>query len=217
MARQSDERVKNAVGTEATAAANTRVATLLEQITKVELGIVVVAPPDAERMAARDRARAAAIAAGRGPLLEDAMRAARDVTMRSFARAGFSGTWAVTEMAASVTRSGDRVAAAAAFEEAAAAAAVEDLVDPETLETLRATSDVLGRATGLATPGSLTGFAEPVANAAHGSFQVLLAVFFVAVCVAVAAVVDLGFGLLVLAIGGVAIAGVTRARPRREP
>ena len=81
---------------EASAAASDRVAALLERITKVELGIVVVAPPDAERMAARDRARAAAIVAGRGPLLEDAMRAARDVTMRSFARAGFSGTWAAT-------------------------------------------------------------------------------------------------------------------------
>jgi hypothetical protein len=202
---------------EASAAASARVESLLERITKVELGIIVVAPPDAERMAARDRARAAAIAAGRGPLLEDAMRAAREVTMRSFARAGFSGTWAVTEMAASVTRSGDRVAAAAAFEQAAAAAVVEDLVDPDTLETLRATSDELGRATGMATPGSLAGFAAPVASAAHGPFQVLLAVFFVAVCVAVAAVVDLGLGLLVLAVGGAIIAGVMRARPRPEP
>jgi hypothetical protein len=203
---------------EASAAASARVAALLDaQMPMVELGIVVVAPPDAERMAARDRARAAAIAAGRGPLLEDAMRAAREVTMRSFARAGFSGTWAVTEMAASVTRSGDRVAAAAAFEEAAAAAVVEDLVDTDTLETLRATSDELGRATGMATPGSLAGFAAPVASAAHGPFQVLMAVFFVVVCVAVAAVVDLGLGLLVLAVGGAIIAGVTRARPRSEP
>jgi hypothetical protein len=150
-------------------------------------------------------------------LFEEAVRAGREVTMRSFARAGFSGTWAATEMAASVARSGDRVAAAAAFEEAAAAAVVEDLVDPDTLETLRATSDQLGRATGMATPGSLAGFAVPVASAAQGPFQVLLAVTFVAVCVAVAAVVDLGLGLLVLAVGGAIIAGVTRARPRPEP
>ena len=202
---------------EATAAASARVAALLERITKVELGIVVVAPPDAERMAARDRARAAAIAAGRGPLLEDAMRAAREVTMRSFARAGFSGTWAVTEMAASVTTVGRSRRGGGSFEEAAAAAVVEDLVDPDTLETLRATSDELGRATGMATPGSLAGFAAPVASAAHGPFQVLLAVFFVAVCVAVAAVVDLGSALLVLAVGGAIIAGVMRARPRPEP
>ena len=60
----------------------------------------------------------------------------------------------------------------------------------------------------MATPGSLAGFATPVASAAHGPFQVLLAVFFVAVCVAVAAVVDLGVGLLVLAVGGAIIAGV---------
>ena len=113
-----------------------RVADLLERITRVELGVVVVAPPDAERMAARDRARAAADrggprAAARGRHARPRARS----TMRSFARAGFSGTWAATDMAVSVARSGDRVAAAAAFEEAATAAVVEDLVDAETLET----------------------------------------------------------------------------------
>ena len=202
---------------EASAAANGRVADLLERITRVELGVVVVAPPDAERMAARDRAQAAATAAGRGPLLEDAMRAAREVTMRSFARAGFSGTWAATEMAASVARSGDRVAAAAAFEEAAAAAVVEDLVDAETLETLRATSDELGRATGLPAPGSLTGFATPAADAAGSPFGAAVAVIFVAVCVVIGAAFGLGIGLLVLGIGGAIMAGVMRARPRLEP
>lgn len=206
-----------AADAEADAAASTRVAALLERITKIELGIVVVAPPDAERIAARDRARAAAFAAGRGPLLEDAARAARDVTMRSFARAGFSGTWVATEMAASVARSGDRAAAAAAFEEAATAAVAEDLVDAETLETLRATSDELGRATGLPAPGSLTGFATPAANAAGSPFQAAMAIILVAVCIVIGAVFGIGIALLVLGIGSAIMAGVMRARPRPEP
>jgi hypothetical protein len=120
-------------------------------------------------------------------------------------------------MAASVARSGDRVAAAAAFEEAAAAAVVEDLIDTETLETLRATSDELDRATGLPAPGSLSGFAMPAANAAQGRFQASMAIVFVAVCAAIGAVLGLGIGLIVLAIGGAIMAGVSRARPRPEP
>ena len=46
-------------------------------------------------------------------------------------------------MAASVATASDRVAAATAFEEAATAAVVEDLVDDDTLEVLRATSERL--------------------------------------------------------------------------
>ena len=201
---------------EANAAANARVVELLERITKVELGVVVVAPPDAERMAARDRARAAAIAAGRGPLLDEAMRAAREVTMRSFARAGFSGTWAATEMAVSVARSGDRVAAAAAFEEAAAAAVVEDLVDDETLETLRATSDELGRSVGLPAPGSLSAFAAPAADTTRSPLQVLLVVVFVGICAFIGAVLGLGVGLIPLALGVAVAAVMARRRPRLE-
>ena len=64
---------------------------------------------------------------------------------RMFSSAAFSGTWAATEMAASVASAADRVAAARAFEEAATAEVVEDLVDDETLDTLRATTDELTR------------------------------------------------------------------------
>ena len=86
------------------------------------------------------RARTAAIVAGRqAPRRGDGRRSRRRA--QGFARAGFSGTWAATEMAVSVASAGDRIAAAAAFEEAAMAAVVEDLVDEETLEILRATTD----------------------------------------------------------------------------
>ena len=56
-------------------------------------------------------------------------------------------------MAVSVARPEDRVAAAIAFEEAVMAAVVEDLVDEETVETLRCTSDDLVSLTGLPSPG----------------------------------------------------------------
>ncbi len=81
--------------------------------------------------------------------------------MRSFARAGFSGTWAFTDMAMSVARAGDRVAAAAALEEAVTAAVVEDLVDAETLDVLRSTSDELGDLKGVPPPGSIAAFGTP--------------------------------------------------------
>ena len=143
------------------AAARRRVGTVLERLARVEFQVLVVAPPDATRLAARDRARGAALVAGRGALLDEASAAAREVTIKAFARAAFSGTWAATDMAVSVVRADDRVAAAAASEEAAMAAVVEDLVDEDTLEVLRATTDELEGSKGIPTPGSLTAFARP--------------------------------------------------------
>ena len=64
------------------AAARVRVAAVLEDATScVNLGVVVVAPPDATRMAARDVAMSAATAAGRGRLLDEAAEAARDIVL----------------------------------------------------------------------------------------------------------------------------------------
>ena len=191
-------------------------AALLERITRVELGVVVVSRPDGVRTAARDRARTAAIAAGRGALLEEAIAATREVTMRAFASAAFSGTWAATDMAASVATASDRVAAATAFEEAATAAVVEDLVDEDTLEVLRATTDELIRSTGLPSPGSLSAFTAPAAVAASGPLQVVVVAGFVLVCAVIGLVLDLGLGLLMLAVGVVLIAGIARRR-RRPP
>ena len=72
-----------------TSAARERVAAVLERLERVQLGVVVVAPPDPVRLAARDRAREAAIGAGRSALLDEAVEAARATAMRSFAHAGF--------------------------------------------------------------------------------------------------------------------------------
>jgi hypothetical protein len=143
------------IGGPAAVAARDRVEAELDRLGHATLQVLVVAPPDAQRLAARDRGRAAAIAAGRGGLLDQSMSAARDATLRIFARSAFSGTWAFTDMAMSVTNAQDRVATAAAFEEAAMAAVVEDLVDGDTLEVLRSTSHDLARLTGVPQPLSI--------------------------------------------------------------
>lgn len=196
------------------AAARARVETLLERLTRVDLQVVVVAPPDATRLAARDGARAAANAAGRNVLLDEATAAARETTLRSFARAGFSGTWAATDMSASVATASDRVAAAAAFEEAAMAAVVEDLVDDDTLEVLRSSSDELDRSTGMPSPGSLSAFAAPAAVAIRGPLQFSIVAAFVVVCAAIWLVAGAGLGLVALALGlGVAALARRRIRP----
>src|SRR4051794_30241928 len=197
-------------------AARARVDDLLDALNRVDLQVVVVATPDATRRAARDLARDAAIAGGRTALLDEAMLAAREVAFRSFARSGFSGTWAVTDMAVSVTRAEDRVAAAAAFEEAATAAVVEDLVDEETTDILRSTTAGLVDMTGVPTPGSLSSFASPPAGAVRGPFEVAALIVFGIVCVLIAVVFSLGIGLLVLAAGLVAVAAVTRQRRERD-
>jgi hypothetical protein len=201
--------------TGAAAAARKRVADLLEQLNRVELQVVVVAPPDATRMAARDRARAAASVAGRSPLVSEATAAAREIALNAFARAGFSGTWAATDMAVSVATAGDRVAAASAFEEAALGAVVEDLVDDETLGILRATAGELIDLTGIPAPGSLSTFTSPVAAVLRGPIQIAIVAVFVVVCAIVGAAVggSVTFALVVLAVGVAILVFLARRRP----
>jgi hypothetical protein len=196
-------------------AASARVEDVLDRLTHVDLGVVVVAEPDERRLDARAHARVAAVAAGRSALLDAAVAAARDTTLRIFARAGFSGTWAATEMAASVARASDRVAAATAVEEAVVAAVVEDLVDTDTLDTLRATWEELTRSTGLPTPGSLAGFAAAPVAADRGPVETTLIALVVVVALGAAFVLGGLAGLLVLALGMAGASGVARRR-RRE-
>ena len=197
-------------------AARARVAVLLDTLTRIDLQVVVVAKPDPTREAARDRATEAAILAGRGDLLYEATAAARETVLRMFARSGFSGTWAVTDMAVSVTRSEDRVAAAAAFEEAAMAAVVEDLVDEETTDILRSTTAGLNGMSGVPTPGSLASFAMPAAGSVRGPVEGAVLIGFAVVCIVIGAAIDLGIGLLALAIGIAVAAGLTRQRRSGE-
>ena len=193
-------------------AARARVADVLERATRIPLQVVIVAPPDAERRAARERARDAAIVAGRGALLDEAVAAANDQTMRSFARAGFSGTWAFTDMAMSVARADDRVAAAAVLEEAVTAAVVEDLVDPDILEVLRSTSKELGDLKDVPAPGSIAGFGSP-ATWVRGPVQVAIAGGFALFLAFIGLV---GASIITFALGLAIIAGLARRRGRRD-
>jgi hypothetical protein len=184
------------------AAARARVAAFLERSARIQLQVVLVAPPDEARLTARDRARTAAIVAGRGALLDEAAGAARDQAMRGFARSAFSGTWAFTEWSMSVARAEDRVAATLAFEEAAMAEVVEDLVDPETVAILRSTSDALASLTAIPTPGSISGFGRPGATI-HGFVPLALvgalAIVLVFAGLGAASLVPLVLGLAIVA------------------
>ena len=167
--------------------------------------------------------RAAAIerGVGVGSLLDEAAAAARETDDRGRSRAaGFSGTWAVTDMAVSVA---DRRTIASRprphSRRRPSAEVVEDLVDDETLEILRATADeLMRRSTGLPSPGSLSSFAAPPAGSIRGPVEV-------GVVVGYAAVVRLvGWARSASASGCsrspsalLIIAGMTRRRRRLEP
>jgi hypothetical protein len=137
-------------------AARDRVAALLEWATHIPLDVATVALPDAERLAARERAVGVAKLHHRQRLLVEAVAAARETVLRSFAAGGFSGTWAATDWSISVASGTDRVAAAAALEEAAVAMILQDIADAETVEVLAATWDNLVRLRGVPVPGALS-------------------------------------------------------------
>jgi hypothetical protein len=196
-----------------TAVARARVDDLLQRLSHVNLQVVVVAPPDGPRRVAQSRARAAAVAAGRGELFEQSVAAARETVIRAFSRGGFSGTWAATDWSISVTRPVDRVAAAAAFEEAAMAEVVEDLVDQETLDILRSSSEELIRSTELPSPGSLSSFGRSTVQGNVGATQRAIMAVSVIVGIGLSLVVGLGVGLVAIAVGA-ALAGLRgSARP----
>jgi hypothetical protein len=206
----------DAVG-QADAEAARRVAWVLEELEHLDLNVVVLAWADAELVEAVDRARGAALTAGRGDLLEAATRSAREIAMRAFSRSGFSGTWAATEMGASVVRPNDRVAAAEAFEAAAIAAVAEDLLDPETLEILREPTEALRRTTGMPAPGALSNFASrgssPAAIGTTDAVQVGLGIAVVVAGILVAfAAGALPIGLIVIASGLALLGSIGRRR-----
>jgi len=192
-------------------AARVRVAALLERLARVDLQVVIVAPPDPTRLGAQGRARSAAIAAGRGDLLEASVEAVREATLRTFAQDGFSGTWALTRMSVSVAGAGDRVAASAAFEEAAMAAVVEDLVDDDTLDVLRSTAGELVDLSGLPSPGALSSIGPAGRPGYSGPLEI--AIVSVGVVFGVLLLfVSAAAGILVLALGLGIAAWVSRRR-----
>jgi hypothetical protein len=202
---------------QADAEAARRVAWVLEELQHLDLNVVVLPRADVELVEAVDRARDAALTADRADLLESATRSAREIAMRAFSRSGFSGTWAATEMGASVVRAGDRVAAAEAFEAAATAAVVEDLVDVETVEILRERTDALRRTTGLPAPGALANFASGGSSTrgigTSDTVQVGLGIAVVVAGILVAfAAGALPIGLIVIASGIALLGSIGRRR-----
>ena len=192
-------------------------AALFEQAARVNLSVVVVALPDEAREAARDAATDAAIVAGRNALLQEATTAAREIVLTGFAHAGFSGTWAVSEMSMSVATASDRVAAVAAFEEATVAAVAEDLVDADTLDILGGTWDQVASSSAIPSPGALSSIAATAAGADRSPIQVAILAAVVLVC----AFVGFAFGSyagLILVFLGVGVVGALMrgsSRPAR--
>ena len=197
-------------------AARARVAATFERFTRLDLQVIMLGASDSTRRRARDRARTAAVRAGRGDLFDEATESARETALRAFARAGFSGTWAATDMAASVARAGDRVAAAAALEEATMAAVVEDLVDSDTLDVLRSSLDELDRSTGIPSPGALSAFAAAPVRAVSGPIGVAIATLYIGTCIGISLVVGPGFGLAAIALG-LGVAALAHRRMRTDP
>ena len=198
------------------AAIRSRVEVVLERLRRANLQVMVVARPDATRLAARDRARVVADEAGRAAIFDEAATATRETTLRSFASAGFSGTWAATEMSASVATASDRIAAAAAFEEAAMAAVVEDLADADTLEVLRATSDELDRSAGIPVPGSLATFTAQPGVRADGPRQVVVVGVLVVLCAVAWFALGVPFALLLFAVGVLVLARLTHPQNNND-
>ena len=198
-------------------AARARVAALFDDAARVNLGVVVVAPPDETRESAREAATSAAVVAGRDDLLRDATATARDIVLRSFASAGFSGTWAVTEMSMSVASASDRVAAVAAFEEATLAAVTEDLLDHDTLETLRSTWDELTSSRAIPSPGALSSIAAPASGVVRSPIQVAILAGVVLVCAFVGFAVASYAGLIAVFLGVGIVGALARGSGRPAP
>jgi hypothetical protein len=199
------------------AAARARVAALFGDASRVNLGVVVVAPPDETRESARDAATDAAIVAGRNGLLREATAAAREIVLKSFASAGFSGTWATTEMSASVASAIDRVAAGMALEEATIAAVAEDLVDEDTLEILRLTWDELASSSAIPSPGALSSIASSTTGTDRSPIQVAILAGVVLVCALIGFAFASYAGLIAVFLGVGVVGALTRRSSQPAP
>jgi len=201
-------------GEAVTEAARQRVAATLEAARRVELGRLVIGAPGAEVEAARRRALDAADGAGRSGLVQEARDAAIAYVTQAFSDGSFSGTWAVTEMAMSVTRPGDRAAVAEALADAATADAVEDLVDEETAETLRATWVSIAGAGALSDPSSIANLTSSLAGWSEGRrgwMGLTVAVVLSLIGLGLLAIGQV-FGLAFLAVGAVVLRNAIRGR-----
>ncbi len=91
---------------------------------------------------------------------------------------------------------------------------VEDLVDDETLDVLRASSTSSIRSTGLPSPGALSSFARSAVTSDSRIVSAILIVF-VIIGMGLWFVVGVGLGLLTIAVG--VVLAVLRGRIRPAP
>ena len=123
----------------------------------VDLTSLIVGRPTDQVDAARDTAMEAAMMHGRQALLEQARDEATAWVLQAFAQRGYSGTWVATDVAVSVARPRDRAAVAMALADAATADVIEDLVDADTVHTLRSNWEVLDESSAIPEAGALSG------------------------------------------------------------
>jgi hypothetical protein len=212
--------MKSATGTKpdpGADAARARVAALFKDASRVNLSVVVVAPPNETRESARDAATSAAVDAGRGALLREATAAAREIVLTGFANAGFSGTWAVSEMSMSVATASGRVAAVAAFEEATVAAVAEDLVAEDILDVLGATWDQISSSSAIPSPGALSSIASSAAGVDRSPIQVAILAGVVLVCAFVGFAIGSYAGLIAAFLGVGIVGALMRGSSRQAP
>ena len=188
-------------------AARGRVRATLEAARHVELERLIVGRSSPATDEARRVALAAATTAGRSELVREAREAALDWASRSFSERAYSGTWAVTEMSMSVTRAADRAAVAEGLADAVTADAVEDLVDVETLDVLRARWDTIESAAPIPEPGSLSAITSGLVGGRRSIPAGIALLVVGAGLLAMGSVVAVGFLVAGLVIVGNALRG----------
>jgi hypothetical protein len=112
----------------------------LDRTSTVDLGVLVMAPPDpTERAKLLERVRAAAAEApGRALAVERTRRSVAELMLVRLNRAGFVVTWAgLPWMAASALRVEDRVGLTLAAQDAAVADLLDDRLSPTDRDQLR--------------------------------------------------------------------------------
>jgi hypothetical protein len=134
----------------------------------VQLTSLIFGRRNDEVDAARDMATDAAIMHGRRELLEMARHEATAWVLQAFAQRGYSGTWVATDVAVSVARPSDRAAVAVALADAISADVVEDLVEADTVDTLRSNWRVLDESSSMPEPGGLNDLTRSIAGVRRG-------------------------------------------------
>jgi len=183
-----------------------------------DLAAISVPGPDPARLAARERAVAAAHEAGLGELLDAARAAVREGTLGEFGDATYRPTWIALNWAVSMGTARDRAAMAVALEDAMIAAVARDRISDADRDALSwAYERVAGLARGRADTESLAAATDRYRS---GPGRVLLVVIAVVMLVSLVVLgspaLPAGAVILVLVMAGIFAAALTTALPARR-